>query len=301
MLICTGDRDSFQLVSDRTTVLYPMRGVSEMERMTPAAVEEKYGVAAGPLPRARRAGRRDLRQPARRPRRRAQDRRQVDQPVRRPRQRHRPRRRDQGQGGRVVARAPRRRDPQPPAQRAGLRPRPAADARPTWRCSRGTARRCTRSSTAWSSGCCATGSSRPWSPRRRSTTAASSSTATRLEPGAGRRLAGRARARRRAAGRRPRRRAPGGAGTGDVHGARAGDRRRRGGLARRRADHPRGRRGARRAGSADPDACPRCCTTPRARCWRSPRAAGRWPASSATPRCRRTSPGPTSAPTTWPT
>ena len=44
VLICTGDRDSFQLVNDRTTVIYPMRGVSEMKRMTPAAVEERYGL-----------------------------------------------------------------------------------------------------------------------------------------------------------------------------------------------------------------------------------------------------------------
>ena len=43
-LICSGDRDSFQLVDDDTTVIYPMRGVSEMKRMTPAAVEERYGV-----------------------------------------------------------------------------------------------------------------------------------------------------------------------------------------------------------------------------------------------------------------
>ena len=43
VLICSGDRDSFQLVNDRTTVIYPMRGVSEMKRMTPAAVEERYG------------------------------------------------------------------------------------------------------------------------------------------------------------------------------------------------------------------------------------------------------------------
>ena len=50
MLICTGDRDSFQLVNDRTTVLYPMRGVSEMARMTPAAVEERYGVAPARYP-----------------------------------------------------------------------------------------------------------------------------------------------------------------------------------------------------------------------------------------------------------
>ena len=44
VLICTGDRDSFQLVNDRTTVIYPMRGVSEMKRMTPEAVEERYGI-----------------------------------------------------------------------------------------------------------------------------------------------------------------------------------------------------------------------------------------------------------------
>lgn len=42
VLICTGDRDSFQLVSDLITVLYPKRGVSELARMTPAAVKEKY-------------------------------------------------------------------------------------------------------------------------------------------------------------------------------------------------------------------------------------------------------------------
>ncbi len=44
VLICTGDRDSFQLVNDRTTVIYPMRGVSEMKRMTPEAVLERYGI-----------------------------------------------------------------------------------------------------------------------------------------------------------------------------------------------------------------------------------------------------------------
>ncbi len=44
VLICSGDRDSFQLVSDRCTVLYPKRGVSELARMTPEAVLEKYGV-----------------------------------------------------------------------------------------------------------------------------------------------------------------------------------------------------------------------------------------------------------------
>lgn len=50
VLILTGDRDSFQLVSDDATVLYPMRGVSELARMTPAAVEEKYGVPPARYP-----------------------------------------------------------------------------------------------------------------------------------------------------------------------------------------------------------------------------------------------------------
>ena len=44
VLICSGDRDSFQLVTPQITVLYPMRGVTEMSRMTPAAVLEKYGL-----------------------------------------------------------------------------------------------------------------------------------------------------------------------------------------------------------------------------------------------------------------
>ncbi|HET6151931.1 MAG TPA: DNA polymerase I [Marmoricola sp.] len=44
VLILTGDRDSFQLVTEESTVLYPMRGVSELARMTPAAIEAKYGV-----------------------------------------------------------------------------------------------------------------------------------------------------------------------------------------------------------------------------------------------------------------
>ncbi|HJQ07158.1 MAG TPA: DNA polymerase I, partial [Nocardioides sp.] len=44
ILILTGDRDSIQLVTDRSTVLYPMRGVSDLARLTPTAVEEKYGV-----------------------------------------------------------------------------------------------------------------------------------------------------------------------------------------------------------------------------------------------------------------
>jgi len=44
VLILTGDRDSLQLVTERSTVLYPMRGVSDLARMTPTAVQEKYGL-----------------------------------------------------------------------------------------------------------------------------------------------------------------------------------------------------------------------------------------------------------------
>jgi DNA polymerase I len=44
VLICTGDRDALQLVSPTTTVLYPVKGVSELWRMTPDAVEDRYGV-----------------------------------------------------------------------------------------------------------------------------------------------------------------------------------------------------------------------------------------------------------------
>jgi DNA polymerase I len=44
VLICTGDRDAFQLVTEGVTVLYPKRGVSEMVRMDTAAVIARYGV-----------------------------------------------------------------------------------------------------------------------------------------------------------------------------------------------------------------------------------------------------------------
>jgi DNA polymerase-1 len=44
VLICTGDRDAFQLVREGVTVLYFVRGVSEMARRDSAAVLEKFGV-----------------------------------------------------------------------------------------------------------------------------------------------------------------------------------------------------------------------------------------------------------------
>ena len=126
VVICTGDRDAFQLVSDKVTLLYPVRGVSEVWRMDPAAVTEKYLVpperysdlaalvgessdnlpgvpGVGPKTAAKWLG-----------------------AVRRPRRGGRPRRRDQGQGRREPARAPRRRAAQPPPQPARRRPRPAA-------------------------------------------------------------------------------------------------------------------------------------------------------------------------------
>lgn len=50
VVICSGDRDCFQLVTDKITVLYPKKGVSELTRMTPEAVFEKYGMAPTSYP-----------------------------------------------------------------------------------------------------------------------------------------------------------------------------------------------------------------------------------------------------------
>ncbi len=50
VLICTGDRDSFQLINEKTTVLYPKRGVTDLARMTPDAVLEKYGLTPAQYP-----------------------------------------------------------------------------------------------------------------------------------------------------------------------------------------------------------------------------------------------------------
>ena len=50
VLICTGDRDSFQLINSKTTVLYPKRGVTDLARMTPEAVLEKYGLTPAQYP-----------------------------------------------------------------------------------------------------------------------------------------------------------------------------------------------------------------------------------------------------------
>ncbi len=50
VVICTGDRDALQLVSDEVTVLYPRKGVSDLARMDPDAVLAKYLVAPARYP-----------------------------------------------------------------------------------------------------------------------------------------------------------------------------------------------------------------------------------------------------------
>ena len=51
VLVVSGDRDTFQLVTEKVTVLYPSaRGVSELKRYTPAAVEERYGIRPDQYP-----------------------------------------------------------------------------------------------------------------------------------------------------------------------------------------------------------------------------------------------------------
>jgi DNA polymerase I len=49
-LVVTSDRDAFQLASERCTVLTPVRGVSELARIGPAEVRERYGVEPKQVP-----------------------------------------------------------------------------------------------------------------------------------------------------------------------------------------------------------------------------------------------------------
>jgi DNA polymerase-1 len=49
-LVVTSDRDAFQLVTSRTTMLRPVRGVSVLERIGPAQVREIYGVDPAQVP-----------------------------------------------------------------------------------------------------------------------------------------------------------------------------------------------------------------------------------------------------------
>jgi exodeoxyribonuclease-3 len=49
VLVASGDRDTFQLASDKTTILYPIRG-GGVERIGPAEVRARYGVAPNQVP-----------------------------------------------------------------------------------------------------------------------------------------------------------------------------------------------------------------------------------------------------------
>jgi DNA polymerase I len=49
-LVVTSDRDAFQLASEQTTILQPTRGVSELARVRPADVRERYGVEPRQVP-----------------------------------------------------------------------------------------------------------------------------------------------------------------------------------------------------------------------------------------------------------
>jgi DNA polymerase-1 len=49
-VVVTSDRDLFQLASDHTVVVTPIRGVSELARIGPAEVRERYGVEPEQVP-----------------------------------------------------------------------------------------------------------------------------------------------------------------------------------------------------------------------------------------------------------
>ena len=49
-LVASGDRDTFQLVSERTSVLQPQKGGGPLARIGPAEVRERYGVEPAQVP-----------------------------------------------------------------------------------------------------------------------------------------------------------------------------------------------------------------------------------------------------------
>jgi DNA polymerase-1 len=49
VIVASGDRDAFQLASDLTTIVYPIRA-GEMARIGPAEVRERYGVEPKQVP-----------------------------------------------------------------------------------------------------------------------------------------------------------------------------------------------------------------------------------------------------------
>ena len=50
VLVVSGDRDTFQLIGDNTTILYPIKGVMNLARMNDEAVVERYGIHAKQYP-----------------------------------------------------------------------------------------------------------------------------------------------------------------------------------------------------------------------------------------------------------
>ena len=50
VLVVSGDRDTFQLIGENTTILYPVKGVMNLARMNDEAVVEKYGIHAKQYP-----------------------------------------------------------------------------------------------------------------------------------------------------------------------------------------------------------------------------------------------------------
>lgn len=49
-LVASGDRDMFQLASERTTILQPQRGGGALARIGPAEVRERYGIEPAQVP-----------------------------------------------------------------------------------------------------------------------------------------------------------------------------------------------------------------------------------------------------------
>ena len=83
VLVCSGDRDTIQLVNDDITLLYPnVQGVSQLKRYDTRRRHRALRRPARAVPRHRGAGRRDERQPARRPEGGREDRGEVARPVR---------------------------------------------------------------------------------------------------------------------------------------------------------------------------------------------------------------------------
>ena len=50
VVVATSDRDAFQLVSDRVTILQPVKGVSELAHVGPTEVRDRYGVEPQQVP-----------------------------------------------------------------------------------------------------------------------------------------------------------------------------------------------------------------------------------------------------------